>query len=108
MIYELRRYEVADGRMNELHERFEKHTIRLFEKFGIKPVAFWISVDENEKNFLTYLLKFESVEAQREAWDKFMKDEERIEIWKKSNENGKLVIDIVSKTLKPTDYSPLQ
>lgn len=40
MIYELRRYEVAPGRMSELHERFEKHTLRLFEKFGIKPVAF--------------------------------------------------------------------
>jgi len=38
----------------------------------------------------------------------FMEDEERIKIWNKSNENGKLVIDIVSKTLQATEYSPLQ
>jgi len=37
----------------------------------------------------------------------FMEDEERIQIWNKSNEKGKLVIEIVSKTLKSTEYSPL-
>ncbi len=108
MIYELRRYEVAEGRMNELHERFEKHTIRLFEKFGIKPIAFWTSVNLEEKNYLTYLLEFESLDAQREAWNKFMRDEERIKIWQKSNENGKLVLNIESKTLQPTDYSMMK
>lgn len=108
MIYELRKYEVAPGRMNELHERFEKHTLRLFKKFGIKPVAFWISVDENQSNFLTYLLQFENLESQSQAWKMFMQDEERIEIWNESNKNGKLVVNITSTTLKPTDYSPLQ
>lgn len=108
MIYELRRYEVAEGRINELHERFEKHTIRLFEKFGIKPIAFWTSVNLEEKNYLTYLLEFESLDAQREAWNKFMRDEERIKIWQKSNENGKLVLNIESKTLQPTDYSMMK
>lgn len=108
MVYELRRYEVTPGRMNELHERFEKHTLRLFEKFGIKPVAFWTSFVGEDPNCLTYLLQFESIEAQKHAWDLFMKDEERIAIWNKSNENGKLVVNIVSKTLAPTVYSPLQ
>ena len=108
MIYELRKYEVAPGRMDELHERFEKHTLRLFEKFGIKPVAFWTSATNEDKNYLTYLLCFESLDAQKRAWDLFMNDEERIGIWNKSNENGKLVTNIVSKTLNPTSYSPLK
>ena len=94
--------------MNELHERFEKHTIRLFEKFGIKPIAFWTSVNLEEKNYLTYVLDFESLDAQIEAWNKFMRDEERIKIWQKSNENGKLVLNIESKTLQPTDYSMMK
>jgi len=101
MIYELRRYEVAPGRMSELHERFEKHTLRLL-------VAFWTSLVGEDPNCLTYLLQFENLEAQKQAWDLFMKDEERIEIWNKSNENGKLVVNIISKTLSPTEYSPLQ
>ena len=108
MIYELRRYEVAPGRMNELHQRFEKHTLRLFKKFGIKPVAFWTSVGSEDVNYLTYLLQFESIEAQRRAWELFMQDEERIAIWNESNKNGKLVVNIVSKTLSPTNYSPMQ
>ena len=108
MIYELRKYKVAPGRMNELHERFKSHTLRLFEKYGIKPIAFWTSVDEEESDYLTYLLQFDDLEAQTKAWKMFMEDEERIKIWNKSNENGKLVIDIVSKTLKATEYSPLQ
>jgi len=108
MIYELRKYKVAQGRMNELHERFKSHTLRLFEKHGIKPIAFWTSVDDEDSDYLTYLLQFDDLEAQKTAWKMFMEDEERIEIWNKSNENGKLVIDIVSKTLKATEYSPLQ
>lgn len=108
MIYELRKYKVAPGRLDELHERFKSHTLRLFEKYGIKPIGFWISADDEDTDCLTYLLQFDDLESQKEAWKLFMEDEERIEIWNKSNENGKLVIDIVSKTLKATEYSPLQ
>ena len=107
MIYELRKYTVAEGRIEELHERFKKHTIRLFERHGIKPIAFWTCIDKEDKDCLIYLLQFDNLEAQKIAWEKFMKDEERIEIWNKSNENGKLVISIESKILETTDYSPL-
>ena len=107
MIYELRTYKVVEGRMKELHDRFKKHTLRLFEKYGIKPIAFWTSVDDGDENYLTYLLQFEDLESQKRAWKMFMEDEERIDIWNKSNQKGKLVIDIISKNLKPTDYSPL-
>jgi len=108
MIYELRKYKVARGRMNELHERFKSHTLRLFEKYGIKPIAFWTSVDDEESDYLIYLLQFDNLEAQKKAWKMFMEDEERIKIWNKSNENGKLVIDIVSTNLRTTEYSPFQ
>ena len=30
MIYELRKYKVAPGRLDELHERFKSHTLRFF------------------------------------------------------------------------------
>ncbi len=108
MIYELRKYKVAQGRINELHERFESHTLRLFKKHGIKPIAFWTSVNDENSDYLIYLLQFDDLESQKNAWKMFMEDEERIEIWNKSNKNGKLVIEIISETLKTTGYSPLQ
>ena len=106
MIYELRKYKVAPGRINELHERFKKHTLRLFEKYEIKPIAFWTSID-NDADYLIYLVQFDDVESQKKAWLRFMEDGERIEIWNKSNQEGKLVIEIISETLKTTDYSPM-
>jgi hypothetical protein len=40
MIYEWRIYEVMPGKMNLLHDRFQKITLKLFEKHGIKVVGF--------------------------------------------------------------------
>ena len=94
MIYEQRIYTVSPGRMPELIERFEKHTIRLFKKFNIKPIVFGISKDDENKFF--YVLEFKDLEQRQDSWKDFMEDEERIKIWDKSNESGKLVINIES------------
>ena len=40
-IHEYRRYTAAPGKMGALLTRFEKGTLRLFAKHGIKVVAFW-------------------------------------------------------------------
>ena len=108
MIYELRKYKVAYGRMDELHDRFKNHTLGLFDKYGLSPVGFWTTVEEKGEEQLIYLLKFENLEERESAWKMFMEDKERIEIWNKSNENGKLVTEITSDILQPTDYSTLQ
>jgi hypothetical protein len=39
MIYEYTVYEAAPGRMADLHTRFRDHTIRLFERHGMKVVG---------------------------------------------------------------------
>ncbi len=36
MIYETRIYETHPGKLPNLHDRFRNHTMRIFEKFGIK------------------------------------------------------------------------
>lgn len=41
MIYELRIYTTLPGRMPNLLARFENHTLRIWEKHGIKQVGFW-------------------------------------------------------------------
>ena len=39
-----------------------------FEKHGIKPIAFWTSVDDEESDYLIYLLQFDDIETQKKAW----------------------------------------
>ena len=95
MIYELRRYEVAQGRMDELIERFNLHTIRLFKKHGITPVMF-LGVSETSPNIFSYFVSFSDRAAQKDAWNSFIEDRERVAIWDESNKNGKLVTDIQS------------
>lgn len=96
MIYELRKYEVAEGRMDELIKRFNLHTIRLFKKHGIKPVVF-LGVSEANPNIFSYIVSFSDKAAQKDAWSSFIEDPERVAIWDESNKNGKLVTDIQSE-----------
>lgn len=95
MIYELRKYEVAEGRMDELIERFHSHTNRLFKKHGITPVLF-LGISESSPEKFSYVVSFSDKEAQTAAWRSFIEDEERIVIWDESNKNGKLVTNIHS------------
>src|SRR3981081_330278 len=40
-VYELRVYHAAPGKLGELQSRFRDHTINLFDRHGIKSVAYW-------------------------------------------------------------------
>ena len=58
MIYELRVYETVPGRLPALHRRFRTNTLRIFERLGIRSVAYWedyIGIS----NRLTYILAWE-------------------------------------------------
>ena len=45
MVYELRTYTAADGKLDALESRFRDHTMNLFERHGMKNIAYWIPVD---------------------------------------------------------------
>src|SRR5882724_681512 len=40
-VYELRVYHTYEGKLDDLLRRFREHTMQLFEKHGIKNVAYW-------------------------------------------------------------------
>ena len=40
-VFELRIYKAAKGKLGKLDARFRDHTIRIFEKHGMKNVAYW-------------------------------------------------------------------
>ena len=72
----------------------------------MQVVGYWEPIDE--KDTLIYILAFPSVEAMDKSWDDFRNDE----VWKKayaeSTADGKLVKEIISHIMEPTDYSPIR
>ena len=107
MIYELRFYHVNDGKLNALLARFRDHTIKLFEKHGMKLVAFWTPTDDPLKGkALVYILAHPSREAATSNWQSFRDDPDWQSVRDKSEANGKLVEKIDSTFLTPTDFSP--
>jgi hypothetical protein len=63
-VYELRVYHAAPGKLADLLARFRDHTVKLFDRHGMKSVAYWTPVEEPEKsNTLFYILRHPSREA---------------------------------------------
>lgn len=106
MIYELRVYEVVPGRMPALHARFRDHTLRLFEKHGIRPVGFWEAVI-GTRDVLHYLLAWDDLAHRERAWSAFVTDQEWLEIRDRSQRDGPIVARIRNEIWQPTSYSPL-
>ena len=57
-IYELRTYTSHEGKLESVLNRFENHTMSLFEKHGIRNVGYWVSEDQD--NTLIYIVAHES------------------------------------------------
>lgn len=105
-VYELRVYTAAEGKLPELLKRFREHTTKLFERHGMKNVAYWTATDEPKKaNTLVYILKFPSREAATASWKAFQDDPEWQQVRTKSEENGKLVEKVDSTFMILTDFS---
>jgi hypothetical protein len=105
-VYELRVYTAAEGKLPELLKRFRDHTRKLFERHGMKNVAYWTATDDPKKaNTLVYILKYPSREAATASWKAFQDDPEWQQVRNKSEENGKLVDHVDSTFMVLTDFS---
>jgi hypothetical protein len=106
-VYELRVYHAASGKLGELLARFREHTVKLFDRHGMKSVAYWTPQDEPEKsNTLIYILHHPSREAATANWKSFQDDPEWKSVHEKSEANGKLVEKVDSTFMILTDFSP--
>jgi hypothetical protein len=107
VVYELRIYHAAPGKLGELLARFRDHTIKIFDRHGLKSVAYWTPVDEPQKsNTLVYILQHPSREEATANWKSFQDDPEWKSVKEKSEANGKLTEKIDSTYLALTDFSP--
>jgi len=106
-VYELRVYHAAPGKLGALLSRFREQTIRIFDRHGIKSVAYWTPLDEPDKsNTLIYILQHPSREAAAANWKSFQDDPEWKSVKEKSEADGKLVEKVDSTFLALTDFSP--
>lgn len=107
-VFELRIYQAREGKLGKLDARFRDHTIRLFNKHGMKSVAYWHPTDEpKSKDHLIYIIKHESAEAAKVSWKNFGQDPE----WKKAaaaSGVGGLAKRPESIYMKATDYSAIK
>jgi len=105
-VYELRVYHTYDGKLDDLLRRFREHTTKLFEKHGMKNVAYWTPTDDPQKGkTLVYILAHPSREAATANWQAFRDDPEWQSVRDKSEANGKLVEKVDSTFLVLTDFS---
>ena len=105
-VYELRVYHTYEGKLGDLLRRFREHTMALFERHGIKNVAYWTPLDEPAKgNTLIYILEHPSREAAAANWKAFQEDAEWKSVRDKSEANGKIVEKVDSTFMALTDFS---
>jgi hypothetical protein len=108
-VYELRTYTAPEGKLGELHARFRDHTIRIFNKHGMKSVLYMTPQDAPDSaNTLVYVLEHPSREAAKKAWADFQADPEWKKVSEESQVNGRIVSKVVSVFGDPTDYSPMK
>jgi len=106
-VYELRVYHTYEGKLDDLLRRFREHTMQLFEKHGIKNVAYWTPTDDPLRGkTLFYIIAHPSREAATANWKAFGDDTEWKQVRDASEANGKLVEKVDSTFLTLTDFSP--
>ena len=107
VVYELRVYHANEGKLDALMARFRDHTITIFNRHGMKSVAYWTPTDEPLKGrTLIYILKHPSREAATANWKAFRDDPEWVKVSTASEVNGKLVEKVDSTYMTLTDFSP--
>jgi hypothetical protein len=108
-VFELRTYTAPEGKLPDLQARFRNHTMRIFEKHGMKNVGYWVPQDAPLKdNTLIYIISHESREAAKKSWSAFGQDPEWQKVAKESQMNGKIIAGITSVYMDPADYSPIK
>lgn len=107
-VYELRVYTCEPGKLPALHERFRNHTMSLFERHGMKNIAYWVPLDGPlSETQLIYLLEHSSREAAAASWKAFLSDPEWKQVASESEKkHGKILARKPEATfLVKTDYS---
>ena len=105
MLYELRVYQAAPGKLNALNDRFAQHTLSFFTKYGIEMLGFWTDVIGTYPN-LTYIISFESMADREAKWSAFQADPDWLKVREESERDGPLLDRVRNTFMRLTPYSP--
>jgi hypothetical protein len=108
MIYELRIYNCLPGRLPKLLERFQNHTLKLWDRHGIRQAGFWTTAIGPSNNDLTYLVTWESMAEREQKWAKFMVDPDWIAARNDSEKDGPIIANVASSFLAPAAFSSVR
>lgn len=106
MIYELRVYQIRQGRMDDLHRVFTETINPLFKKLNVETVGFWEKQGPDRRTFV-YLLGFEDAAGREKAWQQFVENP----AWKGLSESlgdNPPWEKTEGTVLEPTTYSALK
>jgi len=101
MIYELRFYSVAPGRMADVHARFRLHLPALFQRHGVNCVGRWTALAGPNAPRFVYLLAYRDYAHRESAWDGFYADPEWRRVRAETNAGQEMVERVDLMFLKP-------
>jgi hypothetical protein len=108
MIYEQRVYRTPSGKLPNLLARFRDHTLKIWERHGIRQAGFFTTVIGASSNELTYYLAWESLAERERKWAAFATDPEWLAVRAETEKHGPIVDNIASQFLAPTDFSSVK
>ena len=108
MIYEMRVYHAVPGRLPDLLKRFENHTLKIWEKHGIKQAGFFTTLIGETNQQLVYFLQWESLADRERKWGAFMVDQEWLGVRAETEKNGQIVAKVINQMLAPTAFSSVK
>ncbi len=107
MLYELRRYDVAAGKLPALLDRFGSFTVDKWKEHGFRLVGFWTPMLGEKSNQLVYMWAWESYEERTKKNAAWRADPSRAQRWAESERDGPLVNRVYNQLMEPTAYSQL-
>ena len=108
MLYEVRIYTAAPGKMPALLKRFETVTVGIWQRHGIVPTGFFTTLVGSSNAELTYILQWQSLADRERRWSAFMADPEWIAKRAESEKDGPLLTTVSNQILQPTSFSALK
>ena len=107
MLYELRRYDVAAGKLPALVDRFGSFTVHKWKEYGFRLIGFWTPVVGEKSNQIVYIWGWESYEERTKKNAAWRADPERAKKWAETEKDGPLVNRVYNQLMEPTAYSQL-
>ena len=106
-VFQLRIYESPSVKTGQKKiEMFNVAEIDIFRRTGLNPVFFGESITGTKLPNLTYMLGFDNEDAQKEAWGKFVKHPEWLELRARPEyADKKILCGITNILLKPAACS---